>query len=161
MCAIVDANVRDEVFSQESQSDAGRFFYQWLMGEGGGALVAGGLLLEELSRSIKFQRVFSNRLLAGRARHIEKDVIETEVRDLRRLQDCSSDDEHVLALARVSGARLLYTNDRALQRDFRNQRLINDPRGRVYTTLRQRGVTKTHRDLLQRRDLCQGLGSGQ
>jgi len=40
----------------------------------------------------------------------------------------SSNDLHVLALARVSGARLLYSEDRKLQRDF--TKIL---RGKVYS----------------------------
>ena len=47
---------------------------------------------------------------------------------------------HVLALAQVSGARLLYSNDQTLQRDFKNSKLIKNPRGNVYTTLRNKNV---------------------
>lgn len=42
-----------------------------------------------------------------------------------------SDDEHVLALARVSGARLLYTEDKELIEDFKNSRILS-PRGKVF-----------------------------
>ena len=48
---------------------------------------------------------------------------------------CQSNDQHVIALAIVSGARLLYSNDRRLQRDFKDRRLI-DPPGKVYSTRR-------------------------
>lgn len=43
-----------------------------------------------------------------------------------------SNDEHVLALALVSGARLLVAHDRRLRRDFRNPSIISGPRGNVY-----------------------------
>ena len=65
-----------------------------------------------------------------------------------------SDDPHVLALAQASGARLLYSNDGPLQDDFRNRRLIDNPRGSVYSTQVNKQFTRVHRRLLQRRDLC-------
>ena len=68
MCAIVDASVGYEVFIESSQSAAGKFFFDWLMRKNGGTLVAGGKLLCELNRIADFQRVFSERLQAGRAR---------------------------------------------------------------------------------------------
>ena len=67
---------------------------------------------------------------------------------------CKSDDEHVLALALVSGARLLYTNDPALIDDFGNREIVASPRGKIYTTARNAGVTDAHRRLLAARDLC-------
>ena len=154
MCAIVDANVRDEIITLSHQSDAGKFFYEWLMKPNGGTLVAGGKLLKELNNSWAFQQVFSNRLQAGRARRIRDEAVDDITQTLVGGGDTRSDDEHVLALALVSGARLLFTNDRALQQDFGDPRLIHDPRGSVYTTLLSKNVTDTHKDLLQRRDLC-------
>ena len=68
-----------------------------------------------------------------------------------------SDDPHVLALAFVSGARLLYTNDPRLQRDFTNPALIR-PRGKVYSTAVHRHFTDVHERLLRRRNLCQAGG---
>ncbi len=49
MCAIVDANVVDEVFG-EKRPPAGEKFFDWLT-VGNGRLVVGGRLLEELDRS--------------------------------------------------------------------------------------------------------------
>ena len=67
---------------------------------------------------------------------------------------CESDDPHIIALAQISGARLLYTNDLALQRDFRKRDLIADPRGKVYSTHRRDDYTEAHRKLLSNRTLC-------
>ena len=64
---------------------------------------------------------------------------------------CKSNDLHVLALALVSGARLLYTNDTALIDDFGNRDIVARPRGKIYTTAQ---VTDAHRRLLAARDLC-------
>ncbi|MDE0306934.1 MAG: hypothetical protein OXI87_18940 [Albidovulum sp.] len=48
--------------------------------------------------------------------------------------NCESNDQHVLALARISGARLLYTNDQKLMDDFKNTELVSTPKGKVYRT---------------------------
>ena len=156
MCAIVDANVSHEVFAEASQSEAGRYFYDWLIRSNGGILVVGGDVLRELEPSADFQRAFGERLQAGRARRISDAVVDTETEALRAQGICRSNDEHVLALARVSGARLLFTNDRALQDDFRDRRIIRGTRGRVYTTRERSDIRPTHRNLLNRADLCAG-----
>ena len=57
---------------------------------------------------------------------------------LRRDGAYVSNDAHVIALAQVSGARLLYSNDSDLQDDFKDKSLIDSPRGRIYTTERGR-----------------------
>ena len=156
MCAIVDTNVYHEVFSTGSQSDAGKYFYDWLMRKNGGTIVSGGEHLRELNRIADFKRVFGERLQAGRARRIPDEAVDSETDRLRSEGTCSSNDEHVLGLARVSGARLLFTNDGALQDDFGNRRIVGGTRGRIYTTVQFKDVRNAHIDLLRRRDLCDG-----
>ena len=167
MCAIVDANARDQVFG-DAQSEAGKFFLDWLLKPKGGTLVLGGKLRSELSdggRNRNFMRVYGQLRLDGRVKDIPDGDVETETAALEAVRICRSDDAHVLALARLSGARLLYTNDQDLQDDFNNPQIVNDPRGRVYTTLpiggrryaaqRDTGtVTGVHRELLERTDHC-------
>lgn len=150
MEAIVDNSARDEVFG-DNRSPAGGFFFRWL-NNGNGRLVVGGKLLKELSRSEKFKKWFyaALRPTVANVRRISKQDVDRETEVLQSLGGCRSDDEHVLALARVSGARLLFTNDRDLQEDFRDPSLINSGsgRGRVYTTRRHKDVTDVHRSLL-------------
>jgi rRNA-processing protein FCF1 len=43
-----------------------------------------------------------------------------------------SNDDHIIALARASGARVLLSNDRDLWDDFRNNKLLSRPPGRIY-----------------------------
>ena len=150
MCAIVDTNVCHEVFSTSSQTEAGKHFHDWLRKPNGGTIVSGGGHLRELNKVADFKRVFAERLQAGRARQIPDDEVDADAANLRAERVCRSNDEDVLALARLSGARLLYTNDRDLQRDFRNPSIINNPRGRVYTTAQSQSVTDAHRTMLSR-----------
>ena len=50
-----------------------------------------------------------------------------------------SNDRHILAMALASGARLLYTKDGRLSRDFRNPAIINNPQGVVYSRVSDSG----------------------
>lgn len=152
MCAIIDANVGHEVFGP-NQSEAGQFMLRWLE-RGGGPLVVGGELLKELGRNVRFVGWLRNAQRMGLARHVPDDDVDAETKTLRSQSICRSNDEHILALARLSGARLLYTNDNALQDDFRDRRIVRGTRGRVYTTARSQNVTGAHRNLLNRTDLC-------
>ena len=164
MCAIVDANVRDEVFGN-ALSDPGKLFLNWLRRPNGGTLALGGKLRQELAGLENFRKIYDHLRLSGRVVDIDDSLVNAATETLKTRQICRSDDAHVLALARVSGARLLYTNDRDLQRDFNNPQIVSDPRGVVYTTLpiggryyagqRDAGVvTDVHRELLARTDLC-------
>lgn len=70
------------------------------------------------------------------------------------MENTQSNDIHIIALARVSGARLLFSNDTALHKDFRNKDLIDQPRGKVFSTLKSKQFTKAHKYLLENRNLC-------
>ncbi len=88
-------------------------------------------------------------------RVVNDEEVDTETKALKANGLCKSNDPHVLALAQVSGARLLYSNDKDLQQDFKNKALINSPRGKVYSTLENKDFTLSHRRLLGRNNLCQ------
>ena len=151
MCAIIDANVSHEVFSR-NRPDAGFGFFEWLMSQRG-HLVAGGRLLEELERT-GFEEFALELQSAGRLLNIDDEAVDECADRLRNAGACRSNDPHVIALAQVSGARLLYSNDKALHQDFRNSSLIDRPRGRIYSTVVYRHFHDNHRRLLLRRDLC-------
>ena len=152
MCAIIDANVGHQLFSNKPPS-AGSYFLDWLT-KGKGKLVVGGNLRQELEKSEKFKRLLLELERANKAINILGREVVDATKALHDQGICTSDDEHVLALARVSGARLLYTNDKDLQKDFKNREIIGGVQGRIYTTLRKPSVTRTHKNLLRRSDLC-------
>ena len=111
-------------------------------------------LFRELREYQRFTSWVLQAFLAGRATRIPDDEVDAETEVLRERRICRSNDAHVLALARTSGARLLFTNDRDLQRDFTNREILSGTRGRVYTTLVNAATSRTHRNLLNRTDLC-------
>lgn len=93
---------------------------------------------------------------------VDEREVEARTQQIEREGIIKSDDPHVLALAQVSGARLLYSNDQDLSDDFRDRRFIDSPQGKVYTTRRDRNAPpaqdntrfrSTHRELL-RRNIC-------
>lgn len=59
-------------------------------------------------------------------------------------QPPKSDDPHILALALVSGVRLLCSRDTALHADFKNPRILR-PAGSVYQNRRHRHLLRAHR----------------
>jgi len=153
MCAIVDANVRDEVFG-DNPTEAGKFFREWLSKPNGGILVVGGTKLrKELGNNKKFTEFLRDRIRAGRARKIDDQDVAIEEEKLRARRVCRSGDVHILALARKSYTRLLFTNDQALQDDFKNNDIIHNPPGQIYTTAFHRDVQKDHRDRLTSRNI--------
>ena len=152
MCAIVDANVAGEVFG-DNPSQAGQFFLDWLNTKG--RLVVGGDLTRELTTHQHFVRWLRTAIRIGRAAEIPDVPVGTEAGGLRDGGSCKSNDWHILGLARVSGARLLFTNDQNLQDDFRNPQIVGGVRGRIFTTVQRKDVRPSHRNLLRRTDLCE------
>jgi predicted nucleic acid-binding protein len=130
MCVIVDANLASRVFQEPAEADFAPVL-NWIL-ERHGELVFGGHLATELARMEKPRRFLLALLRAGRARRVSDSGLAAEEAVVEETGQCRSNDKHVLALARVSGARTLCTHDRDLQRDFRNPQLISGPRGSIY-----------------------------
>ena len=154
MCAILDANVRNEAFGS-NPSEAGLKFFDWLT-SGRATLVTGGKLVQELEKDApeKFLEWQQNARLSGKLVRVNDADVQTRANGLARSESCISDDEHIIALAQISGARLLYSKDKRLAKDFTNKALIDEPRGKVYSTVASKHFTPAHRRLLQRTDLC-------
>ena len=110
-----------------------------------GKLVVGGKLREELAANQNFRLWLSQAVQAGRARILDDDKVDSVTSDVLAEDVCRSNDPHVIALARISGVRLLYTNDKLLNDDFKA--IIRG--GLIYTTrLSKETVTGTHKSLL-------------
>lgn len=150
MCLIVDANLAGVVFSSPPSPDFAPVI-DWLQKKDG-CLILGGHLSTELGRLEKAQYFIQVLLRAGRAKLIPSDQVSQEETAVLATGRCVSNDSHVVALARVSGARTLCTHDKALQKDFRNPDLIAKPRGSIY----QR---KAHAKLLRHTRSCRWRSS--
>ena len=150
MCAIIDANVAGEVFGPNS-APAGNEFRAWIT-KGSGRLICGGELLKELKRIEGFREWAKVALDKGKMRNINEGEVRTKMAQIQK-ESILSNDPHILALAQASGARLLYSNDKDLHKDFKNRDLIS-PAGFIYSTLKGENFTRAHRNLLGRRGLC-------
>ena len=167
MCAILDNDVVHQVFisderlksGNDNRPEAGKEFFNWI-DSGKGNLVIGGKLLRELDKTRSFGVWTREHLLSGRGvKRVNDQKVNDRTQALEGAGLCRSNDKHVIALAQISGARLLYSNDRNLNNDFRDTSLIDNPQGKVYTTRKDKGAppaqdnTKfrpSHRELLKR-----------
>lgn len=131
MLLIVDANCALSTLSAAPHAD-----YQPVLD----ALLTGRrkLAIGGSKQKIEYQRLaavwrFVRSLdQAGRARLIPDSKVDEEELLVKQRLDMASDDPHILALARISGARLLCSHDQALHADFCNGQIISNPRGKVY-----------------------------
>lgn len=160
MGAIIDANVADEVFGS-NRCEAGKQFFDWV-DAGKGVLMIGGGILQEFDKTSfgkrKIKEWIRQAVLAGNVREFKEPKINTLTKKLLDEKKCKSDDPHVLALAQASGARLLYSNDKKLQQDFKSKELIDQPRGKIYSTGNgDKKFQRKHKRLLlelQNKQLC-------
>lgn len=156
MCAILDNSARDEVFG-DTPTERGRVFHAWL-NEGRGRLVIGGTKLRnelggsngQQPGSANFRKWLPAAIRRGRLAQWDDKAVDNAASVLEEQGVCQSDDPHVVALAQASGARLLYTVDRALQEDFTNPVIIAHPRGKIYPTAGYRDFLNDRRN----RNLC-------
>lgn len=104
-------------------------------------LATGGKHLDELMGN-SIRRLLIELLRNGRARNFTGSELEKKTEQFSKSTTVVSDDPHILALAIVSGARVLYTQDRDLITDFRNPRNIKKPRGAIYSTFSNANLLK-------------------
>lgn len=155
MCLIIDANVAGN-YSREGRNPDRDLIESWL--KRGGRIASGGRLQAELARSermLRLMRDYQQKTWMFLYSESEIDAAAAEI----RLLPMESDDVHIVALARTSGARLLYTLDGTargdkLMRDFRDPRLLPGRsrrlRGKIF-----RGAARTaHRRLLENAPPC-------
>lgn len=148
MCIIVDANVAHRLAANPCGLEAAplgdRVENKRL------EVASGGRNAEELLAT-KLRRWLVEQTRSGTVRIYPSALLAAEEDRCRQGQKCFSDDQHIIALARVSGARLLYTVDGALRKDFKNKELVDKPRGRIYSS--RRNAT-----LLDQAGLCRRIG---
>jgi hypothetical protein len=127
---IIDANLASTVFSNSPHPDFLPVL-DWLESRDG-CLVVGGQLAAELDRLDSARRYVLALLRAGKVRKISDEAVKLHETEVEETGLCRSNDLHILGLACASGARTLCTQDRELQRDFRNPRIVSNPRGSIY-----------------------------
>ena len=141
MAVIVDAN-QIAAFYQGTDPDLN---YLRSVVEGGKCrLHFGGKLRKEIQLVNGVEEWLAELDRAGRAKAIPDAAVDADEKTLSDSGICRSDDPHVLALARVGGARLLATDDGALMDDFRDRRIISTPRGNIYQYRTQVALVRKH-----------------
>jgi predicted nucleic acid-binding protein len=133
MCLIVDANVCSVLFKQTKDTAYEKL--RSVIFSNRITLVHGGKLTEEYHKA-GVLNVIALLAQSGRAFKVSNELIDRQLMEIA--DSCESNDSHIIALARADRlqARVLVTNDQALQRDFKNKSLIDNPRGTIYSPSR-------------------------
>ena len=133
MCLIVDNSVRDRVFFKPEDRDF-HDLHSCLIGNGRPVvkIVYGGELRREYLRRKDMMEQLAALDRKGQAKIISDADVDHETETVKATGLCRSNDEHVIALARVGRVRLLCAYDTDLKKDFKNKALIDEPRGKIY-----------------------------
>jgi len=150
MCIVIDANVFGSVFSSKACDHAEYKPVKDWVTEGKGFIVYGGTKYNnELRRATQYLGIFVELRKKGRVKKIADDlvdqdqaVVEASVRGTEGGTDF--DDGHIVAIFRVSGCRLLCSNDARLDRYIKNRSLY----------LRKQRPPSIYRGKKHRRLLC-------
>lgn len=132
MCVIVDMNVASTVLLNPTDKTFAPVRDRLFGTKRPIRLVYGGQLVEEYSKNRALRRSLFKLKQAARVFQVNDGVVKIETKNLRNSGVCRSNDAHIIALARVSKARVLISLDDDLIRDFKNARLIDQPRGKIY-----------------------------
>jgi len=133
MCLIVDTSVVNELVANKTQRS--KVFLEFQSKRRIRIATCSDLQKEHKGNAAViafFRRIKQNNLLD----EIGDSRIRVEQRAVREI-GCKSNDPHVLALARVSGARVIATDDSDLRRDVGNAKLLK-PKGKVFSKANQR-----------------------
>lgn len=135
---IADAN---KIHDLNKPTEHGKVVLDWLERENSG-LIVGGKLGDELGRSTKLMAFLTTLNRAGKKRvHMINDgAVRNRTEALKKSGVCRSNDPHVIALALLTGCRLIFTEDDDLQRDVHNAKILN-PTASIYKR-------KSHKHLL-------------
>lgn len=138
MCIIVDADVIGGMLGDPANDDAAPV-RQWIeSGRGKIVYSTEGRFGSEIvgKARAKLQQYYR----AGKAKFVPYgEFREMEVR-LQEDGGLRSEDFHVIAMAKAARVRLLYTKDAKLMNDFKNKTIIHNPRGKVYSSRRNRSL---------------------
>lgn len=126
MCIIVDANRSTDFFQRGQEARIYR-----AVDQGRIKVVVGGKLLTEYRTAGVLNQLYEY-YRSGKARILPThELIETAEDEYKQL-GLRTNDTHILALAFVSGSRLLYSSDADLIDAFTGRDMLT-PRGKVYT----------------------------
>jgi predicted nucleic acid-binding protein len=139
MCIIIDTNVVHLLLDQTNQDLTP---VRESLDKGEICLYYGGKLLTEYYNVTEMRRWIITLDKAGKAKQSNMSDYSRELNTVSNIGHVS-DDEHILALARVFNARLLCTNDNALMVDFKDKKIIPQ-RGKIYKKASHKNLIKKY-----------------
>jgi predicted nucleic acid-binding protein len=140
MCIIVDANAIHRFFNEDA---AAAVLLDAVMKPTTRITVGGTALKAEYEASKRFVSLMLRLEQAGRINFTCSADVDQECRSVEKLPR-QSNDIHILALARVSKTRVLFSFDNALAADFKCSAILH-PKGRVFKSPQQTQLLRCKR----------------
>jgi predicted nucleic acid-binding protein len=134
MCIIVDNCVAAGVFVNLSSS-SDKFIHKMLATRKT-FMVYDSALASEYSNNRDVLSMVLSFDRAGIAKKVPDADVAVERENMDGLPTLRSNDAHIIALARASGARVLCSADGALGADFKDKTFVDKPRGKVFKRMR-------------------------
>jgi predicted nucleic acid-binding protein len=122
MCIVLDACCADSITNPELPQSG--LVLEWI--RKGGRVVSGGKLQKELGAT-SLRPLLVQWSLSGRLVTLSESDILVEEAAIKKL-NLQSNDAHVLAVTRLSGARVVVTRDKPLMTDLKDRALMGDRR---------------------------------
>ena len=115
MCAILDASCFNDFFSGSEDFVP---VHKWIEEKNGKLVYSPTEKFEKEWDGEEKRRYIKDRIGSGKIKQIDEKVVRIKTQKWKVAQ-IQSDDPHIIALAEVSGAKVLFTNDTDLEKDFK------------------------------------------
>jgi hypothetical protein len=141
MCLIVDANNFSRVLSPRPCRDLEPI--KDALFRKRARAIYGGELAREYLKVGSLLRLLQELDRQGVFRRVPDAVVDRMTERVRQEGHCISNDQHIIALARISRVRLLCTNDKDLHGDFTNPHILKPP-GNIYQRRSHQHLIRKH-----------------
>lgn len=126
MCLIIDINMYGRFIKARGSREM-KPLWQWLRHRGGKVVYSPTAKLKKEWKNFPYRKDAENLQREGLVKIVPPNIVQKKENELRG--KTKSDDEHIIALAMVAGAKLLLSRDADLKDDFENPNLAN---GNIY-----------------------------
>lgn len=124
MCIVVDANTWGYVFQENNKKHSDYLpVFRWITKGPGFVVYGGSKYREELKNASKYYGIFLELKKKGRAKEVNPNLVDKHEADVRRAAGTPKcHDAHLIAIFRVSGCRLLCSDDRRSDTYIKNRK---------------------------------------
>ena len=142
MCIVIDTNTLASVFDSKSADHAEfKDVFDWIV-DGKGKIVYGGTTyIRELSKT-KYLKLFTLYNKAGKAILVKDNVDEETSSVSKMIQHPDFDDQHIVALLKVSGCKLICSGDKRAYPFFQHELFFSpaSKRPKIYSGHRNKDL---------------------